>query len=195
MLSGLPTNIDERVSRRSLIQWWSAAQDDGVRNFIAFVAYAYPMQVAFLGSAEFAAALCLANIGTDGPAHAKEDRAAAVFRLCYDDRGITASRAGNSESALSHRLVRGLCTGERPTSIETALAGAQRGIIRAHHGASIGRYCGLEVLCSDIAPRASTDLLNVAPNSALNALASQIVEYRARCLRGKNFRGGGRLFA
>ena len=57
----------------------SAANDNGVRNFVAFVAYADQVQIVFPGCFEFGIAVSLTGIGTDGPAHAEEDCAAAAI--------------------------------------------------------------------------------------------------------------------
>jgi hypothetical protein len=60
----------------------SAAEDDGVRDLVSFVAYANQIQVPLARCAELSW-ICLAGVGTDRLAHAEEDRAGAAVRECF----------------------------------------------------------------------------------------------------------------
>ena len=82
----------------------SAAQDDSIRNFIAFITYADQVQVVFLDCAEFGVAVCLAGVGADRLSHAEEDRASAAIRLLDYDRGVAAAGTGDTKFAFRYGL-------------------------------------------------------------------------------------------
>jgi hypothetical protein len=73
----------------------SAAQDDCVRNLVAFVTYSDQVEVVFLGCLEFEVAVHLAGFGADRLPHAEEDRAGAAIRLLDHDRGVAAAGTGD----------------------------------------------------------------------------------------------------
>ena len=157
----------------------SAAQDDCIRNLVAFVADADQVQVVFLGYGEFEVAVRLAGVGTDRLAHAKEDRMGAAIRLLDNDCSVAATGTGDAEFTFRPRLAGGLGTGDIPGCIKLTLACAQRRIVGACCDTPVGRYRGLQKLCGDIAARAAAQLLNIAPDPALGALAVQKPNSRA----------------
>ncbi len=175
--------------------WASAAEDDGIYDLVALVADMNPIHVSIPGDAKVELAFRLADISSNGPAHAEEDRASAAIGLPDDDCGIPPSRSGNAELAFAHWMACGKRARQSSAGIEAALPRAQCRIIRSHRGTSVRRYRGPEVGRGDVPPEASSKLLNVAPVPTLDASAPQVVEDRARLVPNENPRGRARPLA
>jgi hypothetical protein len=95
----------------SLQNWMSAAQDDCVRNFVAFVADADEVEIALARRAELSW-IRLAGVGADRLTHAEEDRAGAAIGLVDDNRGVAVAGTGDAEFALSRGLALVLGAGD-----------------------------------------------------------------------------------
>jgi hypothetical protein len=122
--SGLPppnSNSPDKSTTVAIIK--PVAQNDGIWNFVAFVADSDEVEISLACRAELNLNR-LTCVGADGPAHTEEYRAGAAIRLLDDDRGVSTAGAGNAEFALHHRLAWMLRTRDVPGCVELTLASA-----------------------------------------------------------------------
>ena len=116
----------------------SAAEHDGVRSLVAFVADLNQIDVALLLGMGFSRVVGLTGIGADRPTHAEVNCAAAAIGFLDDNGSLAAAGTREAERALPRGLPRVLRTGDVSDGIEPALACVQGRIVRSHRGSAVG---------------------------------------------------------